>query len=370
MTNKIAALIVALAATLCARAQDVERAGRWLDTLYQQHPFYGNVLIARDGNVMYCKSFGMADAPKGIALQRQHAFQIASVSKQFTAYGIMLLEAQGKVNYDSAVVRYLPWFPYRQITIRHLLTHTSGLPDFWNDIRPGLDTTQPNDNADVQAYLMQHQLPLRFEPGTRWEYCDIGYDFLANIIEAVSGKSYTRFMAERIFHPLRMKHTIAHKVTDIRRITHTDLVMGHVPDSSGRFVYAHEQPSLSFIRYLGNFYGDGSVVSVADDLLAYDQALYQHRLLPAARQEAAFTPFVPVSGDTLYNKQGKPIQYGFGWVISTDPRWGKIVQHSGSQPGFISHFVRLTDRRITIIYLSNTDTPAQWQIVPSLLDRL
>ena len=148
----------------------------------------------------------------------------------------MILKSKNLLNYDSSVCKYIPTFPYKNITVRHLLTHTSGLPNFWDDIRPNLDTTKSNGHKDVLNYLIQHQLPLEFEAGTTFQYADIGYDFLASIIENISGLTYGEFMEQNIFNPLKMKNTFAYMVTDIRRIQNKKLAIGHTFEK-GNFEY-------------------------------------------------------------------------------------------------------------------------------------
>ncbi|OYU96210.1 MAG: serine hydrolase [Bacteroidetes bacterium B1(2017)] len=335
------------------RAQNCTEIERILDSTYASSAFYGNVLITKNSEVLFEKSFGYSDAVKKTPLTKNNSFQLASISKQFTAYGILILKSRGKLEYDSMVCKYIPTFPYKNITIRHLITHTSGLPNFWDKIRLNLDTTKSNGNKEVLDYLIKHPLPLQFEPGTKYEYADIGYDFLATIIENISGLSYKEFLFQNIFKPLKMKDTYAYMVTDISRIKNKNLAIGHSSEK-GEYAYAHLQPRFNFVTYLGDFYGDGSMVSTAKDLAKWDKALRENTLLPATIQSEAFA--IPIfNGQELFARTNPNIGYGFGWFIKDTPK-GKLVYHSGGHPGNMHIIYRFLDTGVTCIFLSNTET--------------
>lgn len=345
-------LAIALGATI-SNAQNIDSIRYILDSTYASSPFFGNVLITKNHKVIFEKSYGFADAQNKIPLTNENSFQVASISKQFTAYGIMILKSKGFLDYDTLVCKYIPAFPYKTITVRHLLTHTSGLPNFWDDIRPNLDTTISNGNKEVLEYLIRHELPLQFEAGTKFQYADIGYDFLASIIEHISGLSYQEFMYQNIFKPLKMKSTFAYMVTDIRRIENKNLAIGHTFEN-GKFSYAHLQTKYNFVSYLGDFYGDGSVVSTANDLAIWDKALDECKLLPCNIQnESIIEPIF--NGKTIYARTNPNISYGFGWFIKNTPS-GKLVYHSGGHPGNSHLMCRLLDKEITFIFLSNSET--------------
>ncbi|MGB3084835.1 MAG: serine hydrolase domain-containing protein [Saprospiraceae bacterium] len=303
--------------------------------------------------MVFEKSYGYADDVNKMPLTKENSFQVASISKQFTAYGIIILKSKGLLNYDSLVCKYIPTFPYKQITVRHLLNHTSGLPNFWDYIRPNLDTTISNGNKEVLDYLIQHKLPLQFEQGTKFQYADIGYDFLATIISTISDLSYQEFMNLNIFKPLKMKNTFAYMVTDIRRIQNKNLAIGHIFEN-GKFEYAHLQPKCNFVYYLGDFYGDGSVVTTARDLAIWDKALSECKLLPCEMQNESINE-ATFNGQTIYAKTNPNISYGFGWFIKNTPL-GKLVYHSGGHPGNSHVIYRLLDKDITFIFLSNAET--------------
>lgn len=337
-----------------AFAQEIDSIRNLLDSTYAKTPFYGNVLITKNNQVLFEKSYGFADAVNKTPLTNQNSFQIASISKQFTAYGIMLLKNKGLLSYDSFVNCYISDFPYKNITVRHLLNHSSGLPNFWDGIRPNLDTSKSNGNQDVLNYLKQHQLPLQFTPGSQYQYADIGYDFLANIIENISGLSYQEFLSKNIFTPLKMNNTFAYMTTDIRRIQNKNLAIGHTLQNNN-YVYAHLQSKYSFVYYLGDFYGDGSMVSSANDLAIWAQALKDCKLLPCEIQNESITESV-YNNQILFVRNGLNISYGFGWFIIPKPS-KKAVYHTGGHPGNSHIIYRLLDKDITLVFLSNTDAP-------------
>ncbi len=345
--------IILLLLNYSVKAQNIENIQHILDSTYSSSPFFGNILITKNNKIVLEKSYGYADINSKKLLTKNNSFQLASISKQFTAYGIMILKNKSMLDYDSLVCKYIQNFPYKNITVRHLLNHTSGLPNFWDDIRTNMDTFKSNGNKEVLEYLIQHPLPLQFEPGTKFQYADIGYDFLANIIENVSGMNYQKFMHENIFKPLKMKNTFAYRVTDIRRIRNKQLAIGHTLNNKN-FEFAHLQSKYNFVYYLGDFYGDGSVVSTARDLAIWDKALKGCQLLPCEIQnESLIEP--KSNGEIVYARTNPNITYSFGWFIKETPQ-GKLVYHSGGHPGN-SHIInRLMDKDITFIFLSNAET--------------
>jgi CubicO group peptidase (beta-lactamase class C family) len=351
--HPVICILICLFASFSLAAQKTDSI-RWvLDSFYKSTPFSANILISKEGKIIFRQSYGYADYATKEPLKISHAFQIASVSKQFTAYGIMLLHNKHLVHYDSLIARYLAGFPYQNITIRHLLTHTSGLPDFWNSIRPYLDTTRSNGNHQMFSYLVNKNLPLQSEPGTRYAYSDIGYDLLAMIIEKQSGNIFDHFMKENIFQPLNMKNTVAHMVTDFRKIDHTQLATGHEFDpATGNYSAAHLLKKNNFVFYLGDFYGDGSVVSTVEDLHKWNNALRNCTLLSCEKYQEALIPFTN-NGVLPRNRNNTEMRYGFGWILDPANAMGFTAWHSGGHPGYVSRFYRFTEKDICLIMLSN-----------------
>ena len=328
-----------------AKSQSIDKIQYILDSAYVKSVFYGNVLITQNNQILLEKSYGYADAIKQKPLTNKNAFQVASISKQFTAYAIVICQHKGLLHIDSLVCKYIPTFPYKNILVRHLLNHSSGLPNFWDLIRPNLDTLKSNGNKEVLDYLIKHEMPLQFEPGSKFQYCDIGYDFLANIIENVSGQTYEVFMDDNIFKSLKMKKTFAYMVTDISRINNKNLAIGHTLVNGG-LKYAHLQPKYNFVSYLGDFYGDGSMVTTAKDLALWSNALKNCTLLPCDLQALTMDSSIFVRDN---------IGYGFGWFVK-NMTTGKLLYHTGGHPGNVHVIYRIPEKNITFIFLSNAET--------------
>ena len=169
--------------------------------------FNGNVLVAENGKIVFKKSYGFADFDTKRLLNDSSVFELASVSKQFTATGILLLKDKGKLKLTDSLRQYFPELPYSNITIWHMLTHTSGLPDYEEAMNEKWDRSKIAFNNDMIAFLAKEKLPVLFAPGTKWTYSNTAYAILASIIEKISGQSFKDYMADNIFQPLGMHHT-------------------------------------------------------------------------------------------------------------------------------------------------------------------
>jgi CubicO group peptidase (beta-lactamase class C family) len=351
-------------------AQNIRRINYVIDSLLSHHTISANILIATDSKIIFEKTVGFTDINTAKPLQKSATFQAPSLSKQFTAYGIMLLKSKGLLDYDSAVKKYISEFPYPGITIRHLLSHTSGLPNFSQQLLPQLDTTRSNGNNELLALLVNKQPPLQSVPGTVFEYANIGYNLLATVIERISGKSYQHFMRQYVFKPANMRASNAGQVTDIGRINNDRLAVGHIFDSAARtFVAAHLQPSRNYVFYLGDFYGDGLVVSTTFDLFMWHRVLTRNFLLPQHLQQEAFVPYT-INEALPKTKTGRPVQYGFGWVVGRDSEMGQVLSNGGSHSGYTSYYYRFPDKKLCFVFLANAETPVNIYLRNRILDLL
>lgn len=288
------------------------------------------VMVIRDGDILHQSGYGYADLERRILIGADSAFRLASVSKQFTAMAIMVLAESGEFAYDDPVSRYLPQLtPYEGVTIRHLLTHTGGLPEYYDviDSVSGRPT-----NADALSLLGQ-MAHADFVPGERYEYSNPGYDMLAPLVEAVSGMEFADFMRDRVFVPAGMQHSL---IYDHTGPVVAERVFGYKPDGDG-YVLNDDDP-------LNGIVGSGGVYSTLKDFYQWDQALYSERLVGSAALEQAFTPAVLNSGDTC--------DYGFGWRID-NYEGRRRLRHGGSWVGFRTHIARYPDDRFAIVILSN-----------------
>jgi CubicO group peptidase (beta-lactamase class C family) len=315
-----------------------------LDSLFAaQKDFSGVVLIAENGKPVYQKAFGYREFADQIPLQTSDIFELASVSKQFTAMIIMMLKDKGLLNYDDSVSKYLE-IPYKGITIRNLLTHTSGLPDYQAIMDQYWDKTKVASNPDCIEYLNKYAPPKHFEPGEKYEYSNTGYMLLASIAEKASGKDFIEMCRQWIFKKLEMKST------DIRTLEEKkatkNFAIGHVyVEERNKYVRADSFPSSNYTIWLGNRKGPGRISSTAEDLLKWDKALYTEKLIRQSTLQEAFTP-MKLNDGTISN-------YGFGWELRNDPSFGKIVQHNGDNPGYKTQIIRYIGEKKTIILLNN-----------------
>lgn len=305
--------------------------------------FSGVVLIAEQGKIKYEKAFGYREFATQVPLKKTDIFELASVSKQFTAMTIMMLKEKGLLQYDDPVEKYLD-IPYKNITIRHLLTHTSGLPDYQDIMDKYWDKSKVAGNAEILTYLNKYAPPKLAEPGIKYEYSNTGYVLLASITEKASGRDFVEFVTTEIFHKLRMKHTAIRTLQEKAAVK--NFAVGHIfVEEKNKFIRADSFPSSDYTIWLGNRKGPGRISSTAQDLLKWDQALYTSKLVSQQTLEEAFTPMKLPDGNSTY--------YGFGWMIPNNPS-GRLVWHNGDNPGYRTQIMRFLDRQHTLIVLSNT----------------
>lgn len=307
---------------------------------YHRGKFNGQVLVARNDSIICDTALGYSDFTTGRPFRNNTACYIASLAKPVTALAIMLLQQQGMLSYDDTARKYVPELPAYagNITIRQLLTHTSGLKDYEGMLSSGPSLT----NNRVIAWLGEQQGP-DFTPGSRFSYSNSGYIVLALVIEQASGMSYARFIQERIFTPLHMNHS-------------------RVYDESRPFI---EEKALGFDRdkhpddYAILTTGDGGIYTTAGDLYLLDRAL-RRNLLPGKENAALMYQ------QTLL-PNGRSSEYGFGWFLKKDAGNHTIALHTGGLNGFRSVFWRNLDQDRTIIALTNQGDAFPLQ---SFLDRM
>src|SRR5262249_48950982 len=188
-----------------ATTDRVEKIEALLRAARSREQFNGTIQVSECGHIIYRKAFGYADFEKKTPLRADSVFELASVSKPFTALAVMMLKERGKLSYNDQLDKYFPELPYRNVTVRHLLTHTAGLPDAWPFFGSEWATTKTVTNADFVARLAQRKTPALFAPGEKWQYGGTAYLLLARIVEVVSNVSYDRFLEDNVFRPTGMK---------------------------------------------------------------------------------------------------------------------------------------------------------------------
>ncbi len=322
-------LFLTIAAALAADSTDFSsRADAYLMKLARGEQFSGAVLVATNGEVMLAKGYGLANREHGIANTTNTIFRLASVTKQFTAMCVLILQEEHKLSVTNLICQYVEDCPeaWRAITIHHLLTHTSGIHSF-TDFPDNMRFERLPTTVDATVKRFRDK-PLDFAPGTKMRYSNSGYVLLGYIIEKVAGKSYGEFVAEKIFQPLGMNHSGYDHPADIlpkRASGYSKLgiiIVNCIP-------FAMDTPHAA-----------GALRSTVADMLIWDQALYSERLIPAKCLEAMFTEY----------KGG----YCYGWVHG---KFGSRSEfgHGGGIAGFSTQVIRLPREKVYVVVLSNCD---------------
>ncbi len=321
-----------------------------LTELYENRDFMGVVLIAEKGKVIFKKAYGYANFETQTLLTTSTPFNLAPVSKQFTAMGIMILAERGKLKYDDSIVKYLPELDYKEMTIRHLLNHTSGLVEYvklFEKYKWG--TSKIAGNSDVMDFFKKYKPKPRFKAGSAFRYSYTGYVMLACIIERVSGRSFEVFLKQNIFGPLGMRNSFAY-----------NLKMKECPQERAMgYAIGRTRIEDYDLIFIDGVMGDGNVYCSADDLFKWDQALYTEKLVKKSTLVLAFTP------GRL--NDGRFTNYGFGWFISPDR---KSVRHAGTWRGFRATIHRNMATKRTLIFLDNSTTLYKNRIIRKLFNCL
>ncbi|PYY30965.1 serine hydrolase [Paenibacillus illinoisensis] len=314
----------------------------------QQGSFNGVVLVAVQGEKLLCEAIGTAEYNVGSSrhLTTDSMFELASVSKPITALGIVRLHQLAKLHWDDPIANLIPELPYPGITIRHLLSHTSGLPDYMELFANLWDPAHYARNEDVLHMLIEHQPDPLFAPNESWMYSNTGYIVLAILIERISGQRYGDFLNEQIFQPLGMARTKVYNRRVEPGLVPEDYAWGYVYRiGHGGYVLPDDVPELNYVRYLDGLQGDGMVNSTVGDLLRLDRALYDDEFVSSTLRQQMFAPVSMNNGEIFH--------YGMGWLVEHDDRLGSIVHHTGGWPGYSTWFKRYIDRDFTLIMLQN-----------------
>lgn len=306
--------------------------------------FSGNVLVAIDGLNIFEKSLNYADPISRRPLQTSSIFQLASVSKQFTAAAILLLKSDNLLDLDDELTKYIPELPYQKVTLRHLLHHMSGLPNYMYLVDKYWNKENCPTNEDVIALMAKYKVAAFFKPGFKYDYSNTGYVMLASVVERVSGMSLNEFLQRRLFAPLGMKNTYVYSSADTS-VSHLQ-EDGFRPLRKG---YAR----INGTKNNGPV-GDKGICSTTGDLFIWDQALYNGLSIPYNLLEETFLP-AKTSG-------GKEVAYGYGFRLKVENEQ-PVIYHNGVWEGFRTNFHRFPASHNTIIVLNNTSTSLNHQLV-------
>ncbi len=317
----------------------VSRIDSLLNSKYKKDAPGAVFLAAQNGEIIYEKSFGLSNLELAIPMNTNNVFEIGSMTKQFTAISILILSEKGKLSLSDNINKYIPDFPLGdQISIHHLLTHTSGLKDFTR--LKELNEMAKNELEPLEVIALFKNDSLEFNPGELYKYSNSGYFLLGYIIEQVSGLTYEEFVKQNIFIPLAMNATRYNSAREI------------IPNRAYGYQLKDDYVNKTYISY-SIPYSTGALISSAKDMLNWQNALLKNKLLDAQTTRKAFTNY------TLNN--GQKIDYGYGWHIKNTE--GTLsFEHGGSIFGFKSMGVYLPEKDIYVIGLTNCDCNSPTQI--------
>lgn len=293
--------------------------------------FNGAILVAKNGQVVFEDYHGYANLKTKDTLTRHTAFHLASVSKTFTAMAILKLVEMNKLSLDSSVQSFFPGFPYEGVTVKLLLNHRSGLPNYTHYMENmGWNKKQYCSNQDILDFLIKYKPIGTGRPDTHFSYCNTNYSLLALIIEKASGQSYSDFLTANFFKPLQMNDTY---------------VFNMATDSAKALPSYTYKGGLEPFTFLDAGYGDKNIYSTPEDMLKWDQALYPGQLFPQVILDEAFAPYS--------NEKPGVRNYGLGWRMNVYPDGQKVVYHNGWWHGNNTVFIRMIQDSATIIVLGN-----------------
>lgn len=320
--------ILFLATTASAQTTLESRVDRVVNALMERQKIPGvSIAVVKDGKPAVVKGYGFANVEHKVRVKPETVFQSGSIGKQFTAFAVMLLVEEGKIKLDEKISAYVGEVPesWSSITVRHLLTHTSGMADYDWDFR--------KDYTEDEMLEMAKKLRTEFKPGERWRYSNLGYLVLGVMVGKVSGQFYGDLLQERVFRPLGMK--TAHVISE------SDIVANR---AAGYRYVDGVLKNQAWVSPTANSTGDGALYLTPDDLIKWDAALRDRKLLSSKSFDEMWTPVKLNNGRTYH--------YGFGWVLKK-VNGRRLIEHGGSWQGFQSFISRYPDNGLTVIAFGN-----------------
>jgi CubicO group peptidase (beta-lactamase class C family) len=327
----LAALLLALVAPPAVRADEVD-AYIQARLMEQSIPSL-SLAVIKDGNVVKAQGYGLANVEHNVPAKPETVYHSASVGKQFTATAVMMLVEEGRLGLDDKISMYLDPIPdaWQDVTVRHLLSHTSGIKTY--SYNPQLDLNFRQDYTEAELLQKAASLPPDFAPGAKWSYSNTGYVLLGMIIRKATGEFYGDMLQKRVFTPLGMDTA--------RIVNEADIVPNR---AAGYRLVGRELKNQNWVSPSLNTTADGSLYLSVLDMAKWDAALYTEKLLKRSSLEQTWTP--------VKTADGKTNTYGFGWQLR-DANGHKIVEHTGSWQGFSTVITRIPDDKLTVIVLAN-----------------
>jgi CubicO group peptidase (beta-lactamase class C family) len=297
------------------------------------------VLVARDGKILFEKGYGLADVEHQVLITPETKFRIGSITKQFTASAILRLQEAGRLRVTDQLARYYPDFPRgNEVTLRHLLTHTSGIHSYTEQPNIATIVLQPTSPAALIASI--EKFSYDFNPGAKWSYSNSGYVILGDIVTQVSGENYADYLQRTFFRPLGM--------------TGTGVYRNDAPPAGGAIGYSYQAGAFTKapnwdMTWAG---GAGALYSTVEDLFRWNEGIFRHHVLQADSLAAALTPEAVADNPEAKLENG----YGYGWEIAKF-RGAREISHNGGLPGFLAGLIRLPDLNFTVVVLTNALPP-------------
>ena len=344
--------------TLAAQSEEIKSIDSLLNLCIKNNCLNGDILITQNNSTFYKRTIGYRDNTTNESLKPNCLFNIASISKSFTATAILQLQEKKLLNINDKVVKYIPNFPYPDVCIKHLLSHTSGLSanmDFLNEE----DYQKTITNDSIVSLLIKYKPNLEFNPGEQWAYSNLGYDLLAVIVEHVCNLKFDVYMQKNIFRPAGMSRTFIPRTANVsswlaKNLNESDIAWPHNYEDLTSCNLRNIYPIICNSKHY--YYGSTNIYTTVYDLEKFNKALATNIILSKTSQELAYAPYKLNNGsfamDTL-----APIKsyYGLGWEISIDTTYGKIIWHKGRSGGTRAVFLRNIDRNQMVTFLDNND---------------
>ena len=325
--------------------------------LQKKDSFNGAWLYAEKGGIVSKGVLGFRDPENKLLITEDTIFQLASVTKQFTAAAVMLVRRKGLLGLDDEITKYFPEIPYPGVTVRHLLNHTSGIPDYFDDadwfIKIWKEEKRVPGNDEILRFLRETKAKPYFAPGEGLRYSNTGYNLLALLVERLSGVPYEEFLQKNIFEPAGMSCT---RCCHIRRdgVPFENYAQATVFED-GKCVADVDSGETGDVVAFDGLNGDDYVYTNIFDMFKWDRVLRESRVLTKEEQQLMYTPGKLNNGEDAVYDEEDGLGYGFGWAIGHDEELGLVVSHSGGMPGVATWFERFIDADRVLVILSCRD---------------
>lgn len=318
---------------------------------YEKDIFNGTWLYAENGEIVSKGAYGFRDFDDQLPMREDTVFQLASITKQFTAAAVMLLVRDGRLSLEDTVTKFYPELPYSEVTIRNLLTHTGGIPESYDEniiLRTFQEEHRIMGSDGIIRFLSEDGVEPRFAPGERFEYTNGGYNLLAEIVAKAAGVPFEQFLKENIFEPAGMPNTAVRHIWS--EGLPNDNIARNMVQVDGKHIRVTDSEDADVVAFDG-LNGDDYVYTNIFDMFNWDRALREEKVLTLAEQKIMYTPGRLKDGSPAgEGEMGDG--YGFGWGVVKDPTFGLFVSHGGGMPGLSTWFQRFIDCDRVLVLLN------------------